>query len=112
MPKEHSDAEQLYLQMITAANSARTEYLKAVQFIKEKRVDDAMQQIDSADKHFADARKVHLGLLQAEAVGELSGVDLYLLHAEDIMMSAETYKIFTIEIVNLYTVLAKNNLQI
>jgi PTS system cellobiose-specific IIA component len=100
--KKTLDGEDICLNIIKSANSAKVGYLQGIQLAKQKEFKTAVEKINAADENFNQAHDIHTKLLQSEAEGGKTGVDLLLVHAEDIMMNAEMCKIFAMEIVALY----------
>lgn len=94
-------------QMISAAGAARSKYMEAIAKAKEGQFQLAEADIKEGSEMFVEAHKVHAELLAAEAGGlEASGaqsnVSLILVHAEDQMMCAETFRLMAVEFIDLY----------
>lgn len=95
------------LQMISAAGTARTKYMEAIKAAKEMDFDRADALIKEGGECFAMAHEVHADFLsQASAdlmaEGGESGVNLILVHAEDQMMCAETFRLVAEEFMDVY----------
>ncbi len=81
--------EAISFRIISFAGTAKSFYLEAIELVKAgKSAEDLIQQGDEA---FRAASEAHHEALQMEAVGEL-GCGLLLIHAESILISAETIR--------------------
>lgn len=89
-------------QIISAVGSARSSYIEAIQEAKKGAYENAEKCLVEADEMFLQGHHAHAELIQLEAQGKLVGNSLLLIHAEDQMMSAETFKIFANEMIDCY----------
>ncbi len=80
-------------QIIASVGVAKSAYIGAVKLAKEGKFDEAEQSIKDGDEAFKGGHDVHLGLLQRTAAGETLPFTLILLHAEDQMAAAETFRV-------------------
>ncbi|MGX8834141.1 PTS lactose/cellobiose transporter subunit IIA [Amedibacillus sp. YH-ame6] len=94
--------ELLCFQLISAAGSARSFYIEALQEAKVGHIDEMNQCIQQGDEAFLEGHKVHGELIAKEANGEACQVSLLLVHAEDQLMSAESFKILILELIELH----------
>lgn len=95
-------------QIISAVGTARSSYIEAIQKAKEGDFEGAEQLMKEGDEMFIEGHHAHAGLLQVEADnGQGSAVSLIILHAEDQLMSAESFKTIAIEFIELYKRLVK-----
>ncbi|MBQ9487586.1 MAG: PTS lactose/cellobiose transporter subunit IIA [Selenomonadaceae bacterium] len=95
-------------QIISAVGSARSSYIEAIQKAKEGDFDGAERLIKEGDEMFIEGHHAHAGLLQIEADnGQGSAVSLIILHAEDQLMSAESFKTIALEFIDLYKRIVK-----
>lgn len=102
-------AELIAFNIISAVGTARSCYIEAIQKAKLKDFAAAERLIEEGDEVFNEGHKVHAGLLQQEASGGKSSVDLLLLHAEDQLMSAEGFKIIALEFIDVYKKFEESN---
>ncbi len=93
--------------IITYVGTARSCYINAIQSAKAGNFEEAESLIKQGDEAFVQGHDVHQALLTKEAGGELDGVGLLILHAEDQLMSAEGFKIIATEFIELYKKLAQ-----
>ena len=80
--------------IITYVGTARSCFINAVQCAKE--------QIKEGDQAFTEGHHIHGDLLAQDARGELNEAGLILMHAEDQLMSAETFRIMAEEFIEVY----------
>lgn len=105
---EHQkNLEELCVRMVSATNEARICYLKSMQAARAREQDAASELLTKGDEHYAAAHDAHVRLLQMEASGTLDRVSLLILHAEDQLISAETYKVLAIEAGHIYQAIAE-----
>ena len=89
-------------QLISAAGTAKSCYMEALQKAKEKNYDEAEALIKEGDQSQVEGHRIHAEMLSASAAAVESSENLILVHAEDQMMSAETIKIMVLELIEVY----------
>ena len=89
-------------QIISAVGGARSCFIEAIQKAKAKDFDGAREAIKAGEEMFTEGHKAHAELVTKEANGDKVDVVLLLVHAEDQLMSAETFKILANEFIDLY----------
>lgn len=94
--------ELICFNIISSVGTAKSMYLEALQEAKKGDYEKAKLLIEEGEKVFAEGHHVHGDLIQQEATGEGTKINLLLLHAEDQLMSAETIKIMTQELIEVY----------
>lgn len=87
--------------IISTVGTARSCYIEAIHKAKEGDYDGAVKLIEEGKACFVEGHDVHLELLQAQAEGRLD-FNLLLLHAEDQLMSAESFGILAEEFISVY----------
>lgn len=87
--------------IISEVGSARSSYIEAIDCAIEDKVEEAERLIAEGDECYGRGHEIHTSLIQQEAAGEDVNFQLILLHAEDQLMSAETFKILAERFVNL-----------
>lgn len=90
--------EAVSFQIISFAGTAKSCYLEAIECAK--RGEDTAELISQGDKAYEEASRAHQKALQMEANGSL-GSGLLLIHAESILISAETIKNLMLTIIEL-----------
>lgn len=96
------EMELVCFQLITAAGSAKSSYIEAIQKAKEGRYEEAADLIAAGDEMTKQGHLPHTDLVQKEAAGENVPMSLLLTHAEDQMMSTEVFKVLAEEMIELY----------
>ena len=90
-------------QIITYVGTARTHFINAIHCAKEGKYDEAAELIKQGDEAFSLGHNAHADLLTMDANGEISNGYMLLMHAEDQLMSAESFRILADEFIALYT---------
>lgn len=88
--------------IITYVGTARSCFVNAVQCAKQGDFAAAEEQIRQGDEAFSQGHHTHAELLAKDASGELNESGMILMHAEDQLMSAETFRIMAVEFIDLY----------
>lgn len=99
--------EQICFEMISYNGSARSAFVEAMQAAEKGQFAKAEELMAGGDADLAHGHQVHAKLLQQEAAGQATEINLLLLHAEDLMMAAETLKIVATQVIELHKRLAK-----
>lgn len=94
--------ELIAFQIISAVGTARSSYIEAIQAAKKRDFAGANQLITEGDDAFVEGHHAHAKLLQNEAEGKGSSINLLILHAEDQLMSAEAFKTIALEFIDVY----------
>lgn len=95
------------LEMISAAGTARAKYIEAISYAKKHEFETVELLVKEAGECYAMAHKVHSEFLASSSAdlsssGNDSNVSLILVHAEDQMMCAETFRLIAEEFIDLY----------
>lgn len=101
------DMEQTCFELICHVGEARSFFIQAISEAKKGNYEQANQMIEEGKASFARGHEVHAKLVQAEAGGLKDHISLLLIHAEDQLMSAETFKILSSEFIELYQTINK-----
>lgn len=96
------DLEQTIMQLIIYGGNAKSDAMLAIQAAKEGNFEAADQHLTLADEALLEAHHSQTALIQGEARGERTEVSLLLVHAQDHLMNAITFKDLANEIVDLY----------
>ncbi len=94
--------ELIAFQIISAVGTARSMYIEAIQEAKRGNIAAARQMVEEGSQVFLEGHHAHAELIQKEASGEASQINLLLMHAEDQLMSADAFKIIADEFIDLY----------
>ena len=101
--------ELLCFQMITFVGSARSNFIEAIEFARQLAFEEANKRIDEGKAAFIEGHKIHGKILAECASNTDSSIPLLLVHAEDQLMSAETFQILASEFIDLYRIVHKQN---
>ncbi len=100
-----SDFEELVnvsVQIIANVGSARSLYIEAIDAAKKGEFDEAQRLVGEGREFFNKGHDAHMGLVQQEASGSPTAVCLLLAHAEDQLMSAESFGILADEFIDVH----------
>lgn len=99
--------EHICFTLIASAGCARSLYIEAIRQAKDQEFEKAYLLMDEGEKLFVEGHAAHAGLIQHEANGQNSVLSLLLLHAEDQLMSAETFGILAYEFIEIHKKIAE-----
>lgn len=94
--------ELVCFEIISAVGGARSCFIEAIEFAKNKDFTTAEEHMKTGEELFLQGHHAHAKLVQQEASGKPVDVVLLLVHAEDQLMSAETFKILAYQFIDLY----------
>lgn len=101
--------EQISFEIISNVGTARSCFIKAIQEARLKKFIDAQTLISEGERYFLKGHAAHSQLIQAESRGECTEINLLLIHAEDQLMAAESFKILCKEFLKLYSIVLIEN---
>lgn len=96
------DLTMQYLQIITQAGLARSNYIEAVRKAEAGEFQEAQALIEEGNSQFLEGHKLHSVLIQREAAGEPILATLMLIHTEDQLSAAEQFRILSAELIRTY----------
>lgn len=96
------ELEQTIMQLIIYGGNAKSDAMLAIEAAKKGDLKTANEQIKLADDALLEAHHSQTALIQGEARGDRTEVSLLLVHAQDHLMNAITFKDLAKEIVELY----------
>ena len=94
--------ELISFQIISAVGMARSSYIEAIQIAKTGDWEAANDKLKEGESFFNEGHHAHAQLIQQEAAGEKTEFSIILMHAEDQLMSAESFRIIADEFIQLY----------
>lgn len=83
-----SDMERIVFQLITLSGSARSNAFEALEYAQKNEFDKSENQLKIARREIAEAHNIQTNLIQNESKGEVTDVNLLLIHAQDHLMTA------------------------
>lgn len=103
-----ADNEMVVMNLIVNAGSARSYAMEAVALARTGDFEGAQEALDNANEDMVKAHHEQTELIQAEARGEKAEINLFMVHAQDHVMTAMLAKDLAQEIVELYKTLKQN----
>ena len=99
---DNSEMELLIMNLIVDAGSAKSYAMDAMRMAKEGRFSDAEDALELANSELSKAHQTQTDLIQRAAKGEAIEINLFMVHAQDHIMTAMLAKDLAAEIVELY----------
>ena len=93
--------------LIIFGGEAKSSAIEAIRAAKESDFDKADERIEAASKAIVEAHHGHTELLTNAANGEEVAVSIYMVHAQDHLMTGIAFVDLAREIIELYKVIAK-----
>lgn len=93
---------QAVMGLIIHSGNTKSECMEALQFAKVGKISEAKEKIELANKALIEAHHSQTGLLTQEANGEKVELSMLLIHAQDHLMNAITFRDLAIEMIDLY----------
>lgn len=84
--------------------------MEALQLAKAGKIGEAKEKIEQANEALINAHHSQTGLLTKEASGEKVELTMLLIHAQDHLMNAITFRDLTIEMIELHERLGGNTI--
>ena len=97
-----AEFETAFFGIITYVGTARSCFINAVQCAKKGEFQAAKAQMKQGDEAYKEGHHIHADLRAQDARGELNESGLILMHAEDQLMSAETFRVLAEEFIEVY----------
>lgn len=98
------------MELITYGGSAKNIAMEAISEAKKGNFDKAKEKISDVDEALENAHKSQTKLLTREASGDSVELSLLLVHGQDHLMNAITFKDIAIEIIDIHQKLDKNQI--
>jgi len=86
-------------EIISSVGAARSCFISAMHSAREKDFIEAEKLIEEGKQHFLMGHHAHSKLIQEDAAGNHPTINLLLIHAEDQLMAAESFKILANEFI-------------
>ena len=91
--------EQIVINLIVNAGSARSSAIEAIQYAKAGDIEKAEESLGNAKEAVNEAHHSQTEMIQAEIRGEKAPLSLLMVHAQDHLMNAITFKDLAVEVV-------------
>lgn len=93
---------QIVMGIIMAGGNAKAHAVEAITAAKKGDFTEAEKKLEEANQAIVDAHNTQTEMLTAEARGEHTPIDLYMVHAQDHLMTGITFVYLAKEIVEVY----------
>lgn len=93
---------QIVMGIIMAGGNAKAHAVEAITAAKKGDFTEAEKKLEEANQAIVDAHNTQTEMLAAEARGEHTPIDLYMVHAQDHLMTGITFVDLAKEIVEVY----------
>ncbi|MBA4492885.1 PTS lactose/cellobiose transporter subunit IIA [Paenactinomyces guangxiensis] len=94
--------EKTVFQLILYAGNAKSLAMEAISLAKERKLEEARQRLEEADREMSRAHQIQTAFIQQEAAGEKTEITMLMIHAQDHLMTSITVKELAAEFVDLY----------
>ena len=101
------DMEEVCFQIIANVGMAKSQYIEAIEKAKAGEFDAARDLIKQGSDAYLEGHNVHLQLLTNDAGGKTVHFSMLLMHAEDQLMGAETFRVIAEDFIDVYERLKK-----
>ena len=108
---DNTEMELLIMNLIVDAGSAKSYAMDAIRMAKEGAFSEANEALEMANSELSKAHHAQTDLIQRAAKGEAIEINLFMVHAQDHIMTAMLAKDLASEIVELHSELYKNSLK-
>lgn len=102
MTEENSELMEVVMALIMYGGDARSSSMEAIQAAKENNYTLSEEKLKGADEAIRNAHQVQTDLLTQEASGDSVELNLLMVHAQDTLMNAMTYRDLAQEMIELY----------
>ncbi|WP_125764187.1 PTS lactose/cellobiose transporter subunit IIA [Companilactobacillus hulinensis] len=106
--EEHDEQLQTIMGLIINGGNAKSSAFEAIAAAKKGQFTVADSKLKESDNFLTEAHNVQTGMLTEEANGNHAKVTLLMVHSQDHIMNAITFRDLAGEIVDLYKKLAKD----
>ncbi|MDR2468538.1 MAG: PTS lactose/cellobiose transporter subunit IIA [Spirochaetaceae bacterium] len=96
------DLEEQIFEIISNVGTAKSCFIEAIQEAKKGNIEKARNLIEEGNRSFISGHKVHHQLLEKEMGGSPITISLIVLHAEDQIMAADSFKTIALSFIDLY----------
>ncbi len=96
------DMEEVCFQIIANVGMAKSMYIDSISKAKEGDFEAAREMIEQGSAAYVEGHNVHLQLLANDAGGRSVSFSMLLMHAEDQLMGAESFRIIAEDFIDVY----------
>lgn len=102
MADEQGDLMETIMGLIMHGGDAKSSAMEAIYAAKSGNFDEADEKIEAADTALSNAHKSQTSLLTEEASGDSVELSLLMVHGQDHLMNAITFKDLATEVIDVY----------
>lgn len=102
MSGENRESMEVIMALIMHGGDARSSSMEAIHAAKSGHFDRAEEKLKGADASITEAHQVQTDLLTQEAAGNSVELNLLMVHAQDTLMNAMTYRDLAEEMIDMY----------
>lgn len=109
MSEENSNEEllEIIMGLIMNGGDAKSNSMEAIYAAKEEKFEEAAEKLKAADEALNRAHNSQTSMLTKEAAGERVDVSLLMVHAQDHLMNAITFRDLAGEVVDIHKKISK-----
>ena len=96
------EMEQVIMGLIMNSGNAKSSAMEAIQHAKKQEIEVANKLMEESESELGKAHSTQTELIQGEARGEKTELSLLMVHAQDHLMTATTFKDLAKEFIELY----------
>lgn len=96
------ELEEQIFEIISNVGAAKSSFIEAINEAKKGNIARARAMVDEGGEFFIAGHRVHHALLKKEMSGDPVVVSLIVLHAEDQIMAADSFKTISTAFIDLY----------
>jgi PTS system cellobiose-specific IIA component len=100
--EENEEFEEQIFEIISNVGTAKSCFIEAIQEAKKGNIKLARERIEEGNVSFVAGHKVHHRMLEKEMGGSPVPISLIVLHAEDQIMAADSFKTIANSFIDLY----------
>ena len=104
---DNTSQEMLIMHLIVDAGNARSFSMQAIQLAKEGKFAEAKANIEEANEALSKVHGLQTDLIQKEAQGEHTEINLLMVHAQDHIMTAMLARDLAREIIDLHELISQ-----
>ena len=102
--------ETLIMTLIVESGSAKSFAMEAISLAKDGNIKEARDAIDKSTDQLSDVHKLQTDLIQQEAKGNHTEINLFMVHAQDHLMTSMLARDMAREFVDLYEKMEQSKL--
>lgn len=99
------DLEMQCMQIITNVGTAKSMYIMAIEEAKQGEIEKAKALIAEGEDYFQQGHHAHFELFNADFPKDFSQLHFLMMHAEDQLMAADSFKVVANQFIDLYEIM-------